>query len=201
MPKNCLPLTYYQHSDVLFLAKDLLGKILVSQEQGRGIITAGRIVETEAYRGADDAACHAFQRRTPRSEIFYQAGGRAYVYLSYGIHHLLNIITGKEDEANAVLIRALEPLQGIEKMQERRKISDTYRLCNGPGRLTLALGIDLQDNNVSLTDNRLWLEHATPSSSPILCTARIGISAKNPAFSLPWRFCLANSPYLSRPCQ
>lgn len=201
MPKNCLPLTYYQHPDVLFLAEDLLGKILYCQEQGSGITTAGRIVETEAYRGADDAACHAFQRRTPRSEVFYQAGGRAYVYLSYGIHHLLNIITGKTEEADAVLIRALEPVQGIEKMQERRNTSDIYRLCNGPGRLTVALGIDLQDNNSSLTGNRLWLERDNAPISAVMRTPRIGISAKNPAFSLPWRFCLANSPYLSRPCR
>jgi DNA-3-methyladenine glycosylase len=198
MSRNCLPLTYYQHDDVLFLAEDLLGKILITQD--RGIITAGRIVETEAYRGADDAACHAFQRRTPRTEIFYQAGGRAYVYLSYGIHHLFNIITGKAGEANAVLIRALEPLQGIEKMQERRKITDPYRLCNGPGCLTIALGIDLQDNGLSLVSNRLWLKEDAQSIYPVVRTTRIGLSKKNPASLLPWRFCLAKSPYLSRSC-
>jgi DNA-3-methyladenine glycosylase len=115
-----LPAAYYSSEDVNFIARDLLGKFLVSKINGQ--VTSGMIVETEAYRGPDDRASHSYNnRRTPRTEVMYKAGGVAYIYICYGMHHLTNVVTGPEEYAHAVLIRALQPTDGIEIMAERRK--------------------------------------------------------------------------------
>ncbi|HQW03592.1 MAG TPA: DNA-3-methyladenine glycosylase, partial [Saprospiraceae bacterium] len=136
-----LPQAYYQSLEVTALAKDLLGKYLVTEING--IRCSGKIVETEAYRGPDDKACHAYNnRRTPRTEVMYKSGGVAYIYICYGMHHLMNIVTGPKDNAHAVLIRALEPAEGVETMAERRQMqASDFRLTKGPGALSLAMGL------------------------------------------------------------
>ena len=137
--------------DTSRVAKDLLGKVLV-KESG-GIITSGIIVETEAYYGSDDPASHAFGGSTPRSSIMFGKAGITYVYLCYGVHWLLNIVTEKKTTPGAVLIRGLKPRDGIGDMQKRRKTAGTgLRLTNGPGKLTTAMGIDYSDNGKDVTD-------------------------------------------------
>ena len=136
-----LPKNFYQNDDVVQLAKELLGKLIITQIDGK--ITSGIIVETEAYRGPDDKGCHAFGGRyTERTKTMYAQGGTVYVYICYGIHPMLNIVTGPEGDAHAILIRALEPLEGIEIMLKRRNVlSLNPELTNGPGKLAVALGI------------------------------------------------------------
>ena len=137
--------------DTSRVVKDLLGKVLV-KESG-GIITSGIIVETEAYYGSDDPASHAFGGSTPRSSIMFGKAGITYVYLCYGVHWLLNIVTEKKTTPGAVLIRGLKPMDGIGNMQKRRKTAGTgLRLTNGPGKLTTAMGIDYSDNGKDVTD-------------------------------------------------
>ncbi|HUP12876.1 MAG TPA: DNA-3-methyladenine glycosylase, partial [Niastella sp.] len=135
---------FYDRADVVKIAKELIGKVLVTKLDG--IITSGRIVETEAYAGAIDRASHAFgNRRTNRTEVMFQAGGMAYVYLCYGIHHLFNVVTNKEDVPHAVLIRAIDPIHGINTMLARtgKKVAD-YTLTKGPGNVSKALGIHIK---------------------------------------------------------
>src|SRR5690606_13850940 len=134
-----IPLSYYQHSDVVFLAKDLIGKKICTFFNDE--FTSGIITETEAYSGRGDKACHANAgRRTRRTEVMYQPGGLAYVYLCYGIHHLLNFVTNQEDLADAILIRAIEPIDGIDVMLKRRNKSKLDKtLSSGPGTLSQAL--------------------------------------------------------------
>lgn len=132
---------FYQRDDVVAISRELLGKYLFVQTEGE--ITGGIIVETEAYRGPDDVGSHAFNhRRTARNDIMYSTGGVVYMYICYGIHDMLNIVTGTENTAHAVLIRALKPVAGLEVMRERRKVfTDDNRLCRGPGALAKALAL------------------------------------------------------------
>jgi DNA-3-methyladenine glycosylase len=196
-----LPLSYYLHQDVLFLAKDLLGKVLFTQIEGQ--IAAGIIVETEAYFGEIDKASHAYGgRRTNRTEIMYSEGGVSYVYLCYGIHHLFNIVTSVKNEPHAVLIRAIEPLIGTETMELRRNMPITKSaISSGPGSAAKALGIDKTFNQKDLGGEEIWIEdHGIRySENDIAATPRVGVAyAQEDAF-LPWRFFIKGNKYVSKP--
>ncbi|MFB3388348.1 DNA-3-methyladenine glycosylase [Flavobacterium sp. LAR06] len=196
-----LPLSYYLHQDVLFLAKDLLGKVLFTQIEGQ--VTAGVIVETEAYFGEIDKASHAYGgRRTNRTEIMYSEGGVSYVYLCYGIHHLFNIVTSVKNEPHAVLIRAIEPLIGTETMELRRNMPITKSaISSGPGSAAKALGIDKTFNQKDLGGEEIWIEdHGIRySENDIAATPRVGVAyAQEDAF-LPWRFFIKGNKHVSKP--
>jgi DNA-3-methyladenine glycosylase len=172
------------------VARDLIGCRLLYE--GRG----GVIVETESYE-RDDPACHAYVGRTARTEVLFGPPGRAYVYLSYGIHRLLNAVAEPEGEAAAVLIRALEPTIGLDEMRARREVASDDQLCSGPGKLTEALGIDLAQNGADLgRDPFLLLPPADGWEAEVVAGPRIGISK---AVDRPWRFCAAGNRHVSRP--
>ena len=171
------------------VARDLIGCTLLYE--GRG----GVVVETESYE-ADDPACHAYVGLTERTRVLFGPPGYAYVYLSYGIHSLLNAVAEPEGEAAAVLIRALEPTHAVEEMRARRGGKSDADLCSGPGKLTEALGIDLGDNERDLTREPFLLTRPEGERPPIAAGPRIGITK---AVDRPWRFCAAGSPYVSRP--
>jgi DNA-3-methyladenine glycosylase len=159
--------------------------------------TAGIIVETEAY-DATDPACHAYIGRTPRNEVLFGEPGRAYVYLSYGIHSLLNFVAEPEGSAAAVLIRALEPSEGLELMRERRGRGELEELCSGPGKLTEALGVGLDLNGADLLAPpfELLAPEAGWDGAEVVAATRIGITK---AAERPWRYCAAGSRFVSRP--
>lgn len=190
--KILLPKAYYLHEDVVTIAQSLLGKILETNHNG--IITAGRIIETEAYRAPEDRASHAWNnRRTPRTETMFQEGGRAYIYLCYGIHHLFNVVTGPAEVPHAVLIRALIPLEGQETMQERRGRKVPFqRLCNGPGSLSRALGIHTHWDGEDLTRGRIriWEDGFTTEKKHIQSLPMVGVEYAGADALLPWRFLL-----------
>ncbi len=195
-----LPKSFYLGEDVVAIARQLLGKVLVSQIDG--LHTAGIIVETEAYRGIEDRASHAFQgRKTERTAVMYQEGGRAYVYLIYGMYHLLNVVTNRAGIPDAVLIRALEPLEGIEHMLQRRKRHRfDVQLTNGPGKLTKALGISLEHYGTLLTGNLLWIEDRglhLPTDA-IVSGPRIGVDYAGNDAQNPWRFWVKANPFVSK---
>jgi DNA-3-methyladenine glycosylase len=175
---------------VHLVARELIGCRLLYGGCG------GIIVETESYE-RDDPACHAYVGLTERTETLFGPPGRAYVYLSYGIHSLLNAVAEPEGEAAAVLIRALEPTDGLEEMRIRRGGRPDRELCSGPGKLTEALGIGLEANGVDLSsDPFLLLPPEEAWAGEVVTGPRIGITK---ATEQPWRFCLAGSPYVSRP--
>jgi DNA-3-methyladenine glycosylase len=175
---------------VHLVARELIGCCLFYDGVG------GTIVETESYE-RDDPACHAYAGLTDRTEVLFGPPGRSYVYLSYGIHSLFNIVAEPEGEAAAVLIRALEPTAGIESMRERRGQRLDRDLCSGPGKLTEALGIGLEANDADLSEDPfLLLPRDDGWSGEVLTGPRIGITK---AVERPWRFCAADSPYVSRP--
>ncbi|HUC08542.1 MAG TPA: DNA-3-methyladenine glycosylase [Solirubrobacterales bacterium] len=156
----------------------------------------GTIVETESYE-RDDPACHAYVGLTDRTEVLFGPPGRAYVYLSYGIHSLLNFVAEAEGEAAAVLIRALQPTAGLEQMRVRRGERSDRELCSGPGKLTEALGIGLEQNQAPLDREPFLLLPPEPGcETEVLTGPRIGITK---AVERPWRFCAADNPYASRP--
>lgn len=193
--------SYYLNQDVLFLAKDLLGKVLFTQKEGQ--ITAGIIVETEAYFGEIDKASHAYGgRRTNRTEIMYSEGGVSYVYLCYGIHHLFNVVTSVKGEPHAVLIRAIEPIIGTEIMELRRNMSSSKSaISSGPGSAAKALGIDNSFNHKDLGGEEIWLEdHGIKyPDDQIVASPRVGVAyAEEDAF-LPWRFFVKGNKYVSKP--
>lgn len=196
-----LPLHFYTRPDVVQVAKDLLGKYLVTNFDGE--LTAGKIVETEAYRAPDDCACHAFgNRRTARTEVMFAEGGKAYVYLCYGIHHLFNVVTNMADEAHAVLVRAVEPIDNVELMMHRRGIDKlSPKLTAGPGALTQALGIQTQHTGLSLLDSngRMWLEDRgdVVSEADIIASPRVGVAYAKECADWPWRFRIKNSIWTS----
>jgi DNA-3-methyladenine glycosylase len=183
-----LPRSFYVHPTVE-VARALLGKTLV-----HGAAQA-RIVETEAYLGLADAAAHAYRGRTPRTEVIFGPPGHAYVYLIYGMYECLNIVAEPEGQAGCVLIRALEPLKGIESMRRRRGIDRVERLANGPGKLTIAMGITRKHNGADVTRGPLTVCSGCETSFEIGVSRRIGIT-KNP--DLPLRFFIAGSPFVSR---
>ncbi|MCS4305492.1 DNA-3-methyladenine glycosylase [Chryseobacterium sp. BIGb0232] len=196
-----LPLSYYSTQDVLFLAQDLLGKVLFTEINGE--ITAGIIVETEAYNGIYDKASHAYGgRRTDRTETLYSHGGISYVYLCYGIHHLFNVVTSVEDEPHAVLVRAIEPLIGTEIMENRRNMpASKAAISSGPGSAAKALGIDRSFNKKDLTGNEIWIEdHGIQYPSEDIVTGpRIGVAYAQEDALLPWRFFVKGNKYVSKP--
>ena len=179
------------HRSVHEVARDLIGCELAVEG------SAGIIVETEAYE-ASDPACHAYIGRTARNEVLFGPPGRAYVYLSYGIHSLLNAVAEPEGSAAAVLIRALEPTEGIDLMRERRGREELAELCSGPGKLTEALGVDLSLNGEDLLAPPFELSARPPGwrADEIVASTRIGITK---AAELPWRYCAAGNRYVSRP--
>lgn len=185
-----LPAEYYQQSDVLHLAKDLLGKILVTQVNGD--ITAGIICETEAYHGINDKASHAFGgRRTERTETMYAMGGVAYIYLCYGIHHLFNVVTSVNDVPHAVLIRGIVPIEGISIILKRKNISILKpKIGIGPGNVSRCLGIHTRMDKTSLTGNKIWIENRSITINPqaISIGPRIGVDYAGADAQLPYRF-------------
>ena len=184
-----IPVAYYQQTDVVALAQDLLGKVLCTNIDG--VLTKGIILETEAYNGIHDKACHAYQgKRTLRTEIMFHQGGKAYVYLCYGIHHLFNIVTGEEDTPTAILIRAIEPLEGTAEILIRRKKSSLEKIAVGPGTLSQALGIKTSHTGTLLSEDRIWLEDQQISvpRNEIETTPRIGIDYAEEDALLPYRF-------------
>jgi DNA-3-methyladenine glycosylase len=185
-----LPPEFYARS-VHDVARDLIGCTVA---HGR---TAGVIVETESYH-ADDEACHAYVGPTDRNSVLFGPPARAYVYLSYGIHSLLNFVAKPDGEAAAVLIRALEPVEGIDLMRERRGADRIEELCSGPGKLTQALGIGLELNGAPLEAGPIGVRgrRGAWTNWPIVTDRRIGITK---ATELPWRFCAAGSRFVSRP--
>ena len=194
-----LPADFYQREDVLLISRELLGKVLCTNFHGK--LTSGIIVETEAYAGVTDKASHAYGgRRTKRTETMYAKGGSAYVYLCYGIHHLFNIVTNKENIPHAVLIRAIQPRDGIEIMLQRRnKKKVDQSLTAGPGSLTRALGITVKDSGTLLMDNLIWLEdqNINYTNQDILATPRVGVQYAGKDAQNPWRFQVENSPWVS----
>jgi DNA-3-methyladenine glycosylase len=182
----------------LIVAEELLGKVLVHRTPAG--VTAGIIVETEAYIGEDDPACHAAPGPTRRNAPLYGPPGMAYVYLNYGIHYLVNAVTEAEGHPAAVLIRALAPIDGIRLMEKRRapegRHIDTDDLCRGPGNLTRALGITLTDNLLDLTSSRLYIEDRRLPCREISWGSRIGITV---GVEKPWRCWITGHPAVSGP--
>jgi DNA-3-methyladenine glycosylase len=200
VPGRRLPREFYTRPSVLTVARDLLGTRLVVPT-GDGARVAGIIVETEAYRAPRDRASHAYGgRRTRRTETMYAVGGTAYVYFVYGMYHQFNVVTGVEDVAHAVLVRALEPLEGIEVMRTRRPGRLDHKLASGPGALCLALGIDRSHDKADLLGDRVWLEEgpARVAASAIARGPRIGIDYAGEWAARPWRFWLRDNPHVSR---
>lgn len=184
-----LPRRFYAR-DPAEVARDLVGRLLVRETGGVRMI--GRIVEAEAY-SRDDPASHSFKGQTRRNVTMFGPPGHAYVYVSHGIHHCLNVTTGG---ANAVLLRALQPVQGVQEMTRRRGVAEERLLCAGPGRVCQALGIGLADDGNDLTRRQeMWLATGEPAEA-VAVTARIGIST---AAEVPWRFVEEGSRYASRP--
>ena len=175
------------------MAFELIGKILVLNQDG--ILLSGKIVETEAYFGAQDPASHAYRGRTLRNQVMFGLAGISYVYFTYGNHHCLNIVTEEEGTAGAVLIRALEPLAGIELMKKRRGNQNELALTNGPGKLTQAFGITREHSGHDLTKSMFYVtEEGEEKSIDIQTDKRIGISR---AQNLPLRFYLRGNPFVS----
>ncbi len=196
---NKLPLSYYLGKNVLKLASGLLGKLLVTEEGG--VITSARIVETEAYAGVMDGASHSFgARRTKRNEVMYGAGGFAYVYLCYGIHHLFNVVTNIEGIPHAILVRGGEPVEGVKEMLRRtgkEKLDKT--LTRGPGNLSKALGITTDDNGTSLLSGRIVIvdDGFRYSSGEIHTSPRIGVDYAGEDAKLPYRFYIKGNLFVS----
>lgn len=194
-----LPVSFYQRGNVLKIAKELLGKVIVTK--WKGIITSGRIVECEAYDGEVDRASHAFSgRRTPRNEIMYAGAGNAYVYICYGIHHLFNVVTNEKGIPHAILIRAVEPLKGINEMLKRRgKKQLDNTLTKGPGSLSVALGINVRHNGVSLHSPELFIgdDGFIPDKKLIGSSPRIGVESSGEAAMYAYRFYIKGNSFVS----
>ncbi|MGA2664461.1 MAG: DNA-3-methyladenine glycosylase [Nitrososphaerales archaeon] len=174
------------------VARDLIGATLVRKVDGK--VLTGRIVEVEAYRGADDPASHAYRGLTRRTAVMFGKAGRAYVYLAYGVNYCLNLTTEAEGEPGAVLIRAVEPIEGVEEMLLRRGVQDVTRVARGPGNLTRALGIDLQLNGEDLVTSRgLYLLEGRREEA-ISVSTRIGVGSGRGTM---WRFYVEASPFVS----
>ena len=199
MNNSKLPRDFYTRSNVLTVARDLLGKLLVvPAKDGRRV--SGMIVEVEAYRGPEDRASHAYGwRRTRRTETMYGEGGVAYVYFVYGMYYQFNVVSNVTNIPHAILVRALEPIEGIELMRERRHLHPDHNLTNGPGKLCIALGIDRALNNADLPGNQVWLEEFQRISPRRIARGpRIGIDYAQEWIEKPWRFWIRDNTYVSR---
>lgn len=194
-----LPREFYLRDDTLRIAQDLLGKLLVVPD-GSGGRVSGMIVETEAYMGVIDKAAHSYGgRRTARNEITYAEGGHAYVFFVYGMYYQLNFVTGLIDQPHVILIRAVEPAEGIEIMRERRGAMPEKNLTSGPGKLCIALGIDRSLNGADLLGDQIWVEnYKTFSGSEIESGRRVGIDYAEEFIDMPWRFWVRGNPYVSK---
>ncbi len=194
-----LPRSFYNRKDVVRIARDLIGKILFTFFDER--FTAGRIVETEAYNGAVDRASHAYgNRRTARTEVMFGQPGTAYVYLCYGIHHLFNVVTNSSGTPHAILIRAVEPLVGVEIMQERtRKQLLDNTITRGPGNVSKALGIFTGHSGLDLINSEIRIaeDGFRYSRKSISITTRIGVDYAGPDALLPYRFIVKDNLYVS----
>jgi DNA-3-methyladenine glycosylase len=193
-----LPLSFYLRKDVLKVARELLGKVLVTNWDDE--YTSGRIVETEAYAGELDKASHASKGRTKRTEVMFGEGGRAYVYLCYGIHQMFNIVTGSENVPHAILIRALEPLEGMDIMLERtgkKKVDET--LTRGPGNVGKALGFHTSQCGLSLQSDEVYIidDGYRPDAGMIVTSPRIGVDYAEDHASWHYRFFIKGSKYVS----
>ena len=181
---------YYQQKDVVFLAKDLIGKVIYSNINNQ--LVAGIIIETEAYKGVSDKACHAYgNNKTPRNEAMFENGGIAYVYLCYGIHYLFNIVTNTKNNPDAVLIRGIFPLEGVETILKRRNQKKLLKnLTFGPGKVTQALAINKAHNKIDLTENKIWIEDKGLKipTNKIHTSPRIGVDYAGEDALLPYRF-------------
>jgi DNA-3-methyladenine glycosylase len=196
--------SFYQDEDVVYMAKKLLGKTMVTEIDG--VLSSGMIVETEAYRGPDDRGCHAYGGRcTERTKTMFYSGGHAYVYICYGVHPMVNVVTGPEGYAHAVLIRAIQPLEGQDKMMERRSVRvQKPVLVNGPGKLTIALGIEKRMDGLKYYEKtsplRLYDGLLDIPAEDIVSGPRVGMSKHVGECShRPWRFYLRNNPWVSKP--
>ena len=198
-PTKILPRSFYTRA-VITVAKDLLGKVLIKDE-GKNLLS-GRIVEVETYDGRIDEAAHTFRGRTKRNEVMFNEGGYFYVYFTYGAHFCCNIVTGEKDHGAAVLVRAIEPLEGIELMIKRRfgrKLKndrEIFNLTSGPGKISQAFDFNIKHSGYNLTDSNIYL-----LDRPKLSIKRIGISKRigiTKSMDLPWRFYEKENPYLSR---
>lgn len=199
MSNNKLDASFYRRDDVVQISRELVGKVLCTQI-GSAPLTAGVIVETEAYCGRNDKACHANDGlRTERTEVIYHRGGLAYVYLCYGIHHLFNVVTNVKDTADAILVRAVKPIKGLETMIERRdKQKKSPQLTNGPGKLTQALGIKTSMSGTDLTKHKIWIEEGTDTPGEVVSSPRIGVDYAGEHAERPWRFHVKNNKWVSR---
>jgi DNA-3-methyladenine glycosylase len=194
-----LPREFYTRDDTLGVARDLLGKTLVVPTENGARVSA-MIVETEAYLGAEDKAAHSYgNRRTKRTETMFSIGGTVYIFFIYGMYFQFNVVVGKIGTPHAVLIRAVEPLENIEIMRERRGQMKDTNLTSGPGKLCIALGIDKTFNNENLLGEKVWLEEGRKvSESEIVCGKRIGIDYAEEYAEKPWRFWLKDNSFVSR---
>jgi DNA-3-methyladenine glycosylase len=199
MPAKLSP-EFYMRANVLVVARQLLGcRLVVPCADGTRV--SGLIVETEAYVGPEDKASHAYgNRRTLRTETMFGTGGMAYVYFIYGMYYQFNVVTNKENVPHAVLLRALEPTEGIERMRERRPVRRDRDLTNGPGKLCQALGLDRSFNGEDLQGERVWIEAAEikVATRNIESGPRIGIDYAEEYREKPWRFWIKNNVYVSR---
>jgi len=200
MNRKKLPREFYTRANVLAVARQLLGRLLiVPAREGRRV--SGIIVETEAYRGPQDRASHAYGcRRTNRTETMYQIGGTAYVYFVYGMYYQFNVVTNVREIPHAVLVRALEPVEGIALMRKRRPGQSDQNLTSGPGKLCIALGIDRRLDRTDLLGDRVWIEEGDSRvpSSAIASGPRIGVEYAEEWANRPWRFWIRNNPFVSR---
>lgn len=196
MPRP-LPRSFYARP-TLTVARDLLGAVVARRLPG-GEILRGRIVETEAYVGEADKACHARAGRTPRTEVMYGPPGIAYVYLTYGMHHLLNAVAEREGFPAAVLIRAAEPLEGLPRMAMARGTDRAHLLMSGPGKLCQALGLDLRQNREDLRGRVVWIEEGeTIADGAVATSPRIGCQTAAPPYDrIPWRMFLEGNPFVT----
>lgn len=194
----------FYNRDALIVGKALLGKVLVHEIDGEKV--SAKIVETEAYMGIGDKAAHFYGgKRTPRIEIIYGGPGFAYVYLIYGMYHCFNIVTSEKGDPQAVLIRAVQPVDGLEQMAQHRFAKPYHQLnknqivglTNGPGKLCQALAIDKRLNAEDLCGSRLYIEEGENESVPIVTTKRVGIDYAEEAKDYLWRFYIEGNPYVS----
>ena len=197
---NKLSHSFYRSNNILQSAQDLLGKVLCSSINDK--FTSGKIVEVEAYLGSNDRASHSYNnKKTQRTAPMFASGGISYVYLCYGIHHLFNVVVGEKNNPCAILIRGLEPVDGVDIMLKRRNLNNLKNeLTNGPGKLTQALGITTQINRKSLLGNKIWIEDYNRHviKKDILSSSRIGVDYAGRDAKLPYRFYIKNNKWVSK---
>lgn len=190
---------FYTRTDTLKIARELLGKTLVvPNENGKRV--SGMIVETEAYLGEIDKAAHSYGgRRTARNEITYDIGGKVYMFFIYGMYWQLNFVTNSVNSPHAVLIRGIEPLEGIEIMRERRGAMKDQNLTSGPGKLCIAFGLDRNYNGQDLLEEKIWVEEGSSiAKTQIASGKRVGIDYAQEFAEKPWRFWIKDNKYVSK---